>query len=448
MKPFYRAFRAFSALFLRSFFRLEAPVDPHRALGLSGPVIYVGNHPNGLVDPGLVLILAQRQVTFLAKEPLFRMPVLGSILRAMGALPVYRKQDAGAAQGSPPAANEGTFEASVQALTAGGAITIFPEGKSHSEPQLAELKTGCARIAFDAVAKGAAVRVVPLGFTYSAKHRFRSQVHVEVGAPLEPITFQARAGEDGREAVRRATDALAEALRAVTLNLDAWEDLPVIEAAEALYALRRGEPGRDADRLKAFARGMALLRDEQPERFERLKRELLGHRARLGAVSATQQQLAYDYRPSKVAAFALRNLLGLGLGLPFFLLGSALFVIPYWFPPLAVRLARPEEDTVSSVKLLAMMLVAPLWWALLTGLCAWQLGPAWGLMALALVPPLAFFTRAYLERSGAAWKDARLFFVIGSREGLKQRLTLEGQGLSDEVEAVTQELSPRVLAQP
>ena len=66
----------------------------------------------------------------------------------------------------------------------GGAITIFPEGKSHSEPQLAALKTGAARIALKALAGGADVTVVPVGLTYARKHRFRSEVCIEVGAPI------------------------------------------------------------------------------------------------------------------------------------------------------------------------------------------------------------------------------------------------------------------------
>jgi 1-acyl-sn-glycerol-3-phosphate acyltransferase len=46
----------------------------------SGPVMFVGNHPNSLIDPALVFVITDRQVTFLAREPLFRAPVLGWLL--------------------------------------------------------------------------------------------------------------------------------------------------------------------------------------------------------------------------------------------------------------------------------------------------------------------------------------------------------------------------------
>src|SRR6185436_9191422 len=59
------------------------------------PVIFVLNHPNALVDPAFLLYLAPRQVSFLAKSPLLRTPVLGYFVRAMDCIPVYRHQDEG-----------------------------------------------------------------------------------------------------------------------------------------------------------------------------------------------------------------------------------------------------------------------------------------------------------------------------------------------------------------
>ncbi len=436
---FYRAFRAVTSLALRLFFRVETPVDPQRALQLGGPVMFVGNHPNGLIDPGVLFILAQRPVTFLAKEPLFRMPLLGQILRGLDALPVFRKQDGP----GDTTKNEGPLTAAVAALTAGRAITIFPEGKSHSEPQLAELKTGAARIALEAARKGAPVKLVPVGITYEAKNLFRSRLHVEVGAPLDATAFVEREGELPHDAARRFTDAIAEALRAVTLNLDAWEDLPILETAEALYALGRGEAAADAERRKAFGRGMALLRQEQPVRFEQLKGELAAFRQRLALLSISADDLTSEYRPTTVAWFVLRNVLWL-TSLPLVLLGLGLFVIPYYLPLLAVRVAKPDVDTESTVKVLTLLLLAPLWWALLTVLAWWVGGLGFGLGALLGVPPLALFTRYFLERRWAALRDARTFFVLLSRKRLKAGLRTEGAVLAQQVEGLVAEFKPRV----
>ncbi|MCA2977170.1 MAG: 1-acyl-sn-glycerol-3-phosphate acyltransferase [Myxococcaceae bacterium] len=427
------------SLLLRNFFRIEPVVDPARALEAEGPVIYVGNHPNGLVDPGLLFILVRRHVTFLAKAPLFRMPVLGWLLRGLDALPVFRRQDGD----GDTSKNDATLTASVEALVAGRAITLFPEGKSHSEPQLAELKTGCARIALDAFAKGAPVRVVPVGMTYGEKNRFKSLVHVEVGAPLEVAAFATPGGATDVEAVRRLTDAIADALRALTLNLARWEDLPLVTTAEALYALERQDRAGDLERHKAFARGLSLLREEQPARFDALKAEVVAFQRRLALVQVTPEQLAVRYRPSTVARFVVKNLLWLA-GLPVFLLGMAAFVVPYWVPLGMVAIAKPEEDTESTVKVLTLLLLAPLWWALLVALAWWLGGAGAGLATLLGVPPLALFTRWYLERRVAAVRDARVFFLFVSRRRLKARLLAEGRALAQAIDAVAAELRERV----
>ena len=57
------------------------------------PVIFAVNHPNGLIDPLFLLCFAPRPVSFLAKAPLFRTPLIGWFARALDAIPVYRKQD-------------------------------------------------------------------------------------------------------------------------------------------------------------------------------------------------------------------------------------------------------------------------------------------------------------------------------------------------------------------
>lgn len=443
MTGFYRAFRFGISWLLGLFFRIEPPVDPHRGLSLEGPVIYVGNHPNGLVDPGLVFVLAQRQITFLAKAPLFPIPVLGSILRGMGALPVYRKQD----DPTQMAKNDGTLAASVKALTSNGALAIFPEGKSHSEPQLQELKTGCARIALEATKQGHPVRIVPIGLTYWEKNRFRSKVRVELGPAIDVAAFAPKEGEDAFEAAKRLTHAIAEALRALTLQLEQWDDLPLIKTAEALYALKTGQEANDGERLRHFAKGMQLLREEQPERFEALKQQVHAYQHRLELVRTRADRIPVEYRGDTVAWFVVRNLLVL-IGAPLFFAGMLLFVIPYWIPIAVVAFAKPKDDVEATIKVLTLLVLAPLWTAVLAVLAWTLLGTGLGILALVAALPLALFTRYYLERRVRAWRDARTFFVLLSRQRLHAQLVTQGEQIAAELEAVTKELRPRVEGPP
>src|ERR1044072_3392140 len=106
------------------------------------PVIFVLNHPNALVDPVFLLCLAPRRVSFLAKAPLFRMAVLGYLVKALASLPVYRRQD----EGQDVTKNQETFVAARDLLAKGGTIGICPEGMSHDEPGLRPIKNATARI--------------------------------------------------------------------------------------------------------------------------------------------------------------------------------------------------------------------------------------------------------------------------------------------------------------
>jgi len=430
----YAFIRAVVGAALRLFYKVRLAGS---SAPLEGPVMFVGNHPNALVDPALVFVVTPRHVTFLAKAPLFRMPVLAQLLKGIGALPVYRKQD----NPTMMAQNEGTLEAAAGALVEGRAITIFPEGRSHSEPQLGELKTGAARIALRAVKQGAPVRIVPVGLTYAEKDRFRSEVLIQVG---EPIDARAFGDASDAQAARALTDAIAEGLRRVTLNLGAWEDLPLLQTAEALYALRVGERARDPDRLRLFARGAQLLRSEQPERYDQVREELLDFQRRLAIGRASPSDLALEYRPTQVAWFVLRNLAMLLFGLPLVALGLVAFWLPYQIPSWLTDFQKPELDMVATVKLLAAMVVAPMWLLVLALVFWWKLGVVAAVLVIVLALPLALFTRYFVEHWQSVLSDVRVFFTLGNRARTKALLMAEGERLSTELERLATELGPRV----
>src|SRR3989442_1946858 len=132
-----------------------------------------------------MLCLAPRRVSFLAKAPLFRMPVIGWVCRAFEAIPVYRRQDPGGV--TEMVRNQETFDAARRVLLGGGAIALFPEGTSHSDPKLRPLKTGAARIALGAAAAlpaAAPLSIVPAGVYYPPQPTFHTPALLPFAEPL------------------------------------------------------------------------------------------------------------------------------------------------------------------------------------------------------------------------------------------------------------------------
>ncbi|MDX1648326.1 MAG: lysophospholipid acyltransferase family protein, partial [Myxococcota bacterium] len=204
-------------LLLRIFFRSVEVVGAER-VPPGGPVLLVANHHNSLIDPALVLGFLPRRPRFLAKSTLWKIPGIRQLLELAAVIPVVRRQDVAA--GEDPSRNLETFARCHEALAAGDAVALFPEGVSHDAPHLAPLRTGAARIALEAEARFGplGVRIVPVGLTFDAKGRFRSRALVRVGEPVDAAAWRPLHRRDPRAAARDLTDAIRRGLEAVTLN--------------------------------------------------------------------------------------------------------------------------------------------------------------------------------------------------------------------------------------
>ena len=171
-----------------------------------GGGLLVAWHPNGLADGVLVLGFCPRSVTFGVRHGLFRIPVVGWLLRGVGAVPLYRARDRGEA-GAPVsdrerrAANHRSLAALAEAARQ-SFVAVFPEGATHDEPNLLELRAGAARLFQLARESGGDPALVPVGLHYERKHAFRSRALVAFHAPVE-LPSDLRVGEGGVTGVGR-----------------------------------------------------------------------------------------------------------------------------------------------------------------------------------------------------------------------------------------------------
>ncbi|MFN0087889.1 MAG: lysophospholipid acyltransferase family protein [Blastocatellia bacterium] len=134
-------------LLFRAFFSVEH--QGREKVPGAGAVIIAGNHPSYL-DPVLVWMGVERGIRFMAWDALFRVPVVGRIIRAAGAFPVDIRKGRG----------EAAFQEAVRVLREGEALGIFPEGQRSEQAAMGELRTGVARLAIET---GAAIVPVTIG---------------------------------------------------------------------------------------------------------------------------------------------------------------------------------------------------------------------------------------------------------------------------------------------
>ena len=431
-----RALVALDRLVLSVFFR-RIEVEGLERVPAGGPLVVVANHVNGLIDPMLVLGCLPRVPRLLGKSTLWDIPPLRPFLRWARVIPVYRRSDA-----ADVARNAETFAASRAALAEGGAVAIFPEGRSHNEPGVAPLKTGAARIALEAEAVHGplGVRILPVGLVFDRRERFRSRALVEIGEP-----FPAAAGE-GRpagppadpDAVRALTARIDRALQEVTVHFATWEEARLVARAAEIYARpaldvpRRTSLARATAARRAFAEGHRRLAALHPGRVAAAAEAVRRYDDLLAAAGLRDEQVAAAYAAPPVLRFLRRTVGTLLLRLPLALVGIALNALPFQVVSAVARRVAPA-DQKATWKVFPSLVVYPLTWIAEAAAAGWAAARASGagggwaaaLAVLALAPLAGRAALGFRDRRSRLAREVRAFLVLRTRRRFAAELRAE-----------------------
>ena len=444
----YRLVRALSRALLRLFYRRVEVVGAER-IPPDGPLLVLANHQNALVDGMLLLAVMPRRLRPLVKAPLFSNPLIGPFLRLLGAIPVVRRQDTG----TTTVENTRMFETAGRTLAEGGAILIFPEGKSQPEPTLQPLRSGAARLLLGAEAalgRPLDTTVLPVGLLFNEPGTFRSGwAHVLVGEPLRLGEAPARYAAEPEATVRALTERLEDALGALIVEAGDRDTLRLLHLAESIWRAEAGVPAADAEASAEWrrraVRAYRWLRAREPERIEALRREVAHYAALRQRSGLGERRL--NAPPSRAAAlrYALRQSLALLLGLPGALWGLAVHSVPYRINGWLVRLAQPDGDAEATYKLVLGMVVFPLCWVT-EGWLAWRLGrwPLLGFFLIALVPS-GLLALGWKERLARVARETRALVHLLTRRDLRPFLVARRRGLAEEFEALVRRVPGSVL---
>ena len=440
---------AIISIALRLFFRRIEAVNVER-VPRTGALLFVLNHPNGLVDPALVFVSLPRRVSFLAKSTLFDNPIGAFVLRTFEILPVHRRIDPEAKLES----NYSTFENCFELLRRGRCIAIFPEGISHDEPQLQKIKTGAARIALGAVSGGpgqakgeireTGLKIVPVGLYYTSKTTFRSEVMIRFGEvfDVEPVELDAN-GEPPRDAVLQLTAKIERSLRDVTLNMETASELDAVLKAEALFSsvfenlIFKQTLTQTVLRLQDLAGKYALLEREDPQKMRELNAKITAYEDNLKASGVTTESLSVMQHPTW---YVFRYLILRGLFLivlsPLAIVGAIIHSPAYLFSNLLGRIFKTHDVDVagSSSTIIAAIGLMPLTW-LITASAVWYF---FGLEAALISIPLTILCGYIALRSSETLVDMgvwlRAAWLLFRQRALFFRLLIQRQTLKEEID--------------
>jgi 1-acyl-sn-glycerol-3-phosphate acyltransferase len=187
--------------------------NPER-VPLAGPVILAPNHAS-YIDPPLVGAGVRRQISFLARDTIFHVPVLAAILRSWEVVPVDR--DGGTGRG---------LKQILQRLEQGGAVILFPEGTRSRHGELNPARSG---IGLTVIKSGAPVVPARVFGTREAfgPHHFLPRprrVAVKYGRALRFEALRAEAADCSKQRVKEIYQQVADDIMAEIGRLEAGED--------------------------------------------------------------------------------------------------------------------------------------------------------------------------------------------------------------------------------
>jgi 1-acyl-sn-glycerol-3-phosphate acyltransferase len=220
----YAFLKPFAVLAMRWLFRLESVGRQH--VPAAGPVLLVSNHLS-VLDPPLVGGASDRQLSFLAKAELFRIPLFGWLIRALNARPLRRE-----------GADASALREALRMLGEGRALLVFPEGTRGREGDgLRAAKAGAGMLAVLSGAPVVPVYITGSGHAWPRGRRLprRSRVTVRFGPPLSFAGDEGRARKERYAEASRVMMAAIAQLRdqatGVAANRVPWRALEAVRGA-------------------------------------------------------------------------------------------------------------------------------------------------------------------------------------------------------------------------
>jgi glycerol-3-phosphate O-acyltransferase / dihydroxyacetone phosphate acyltransferase len=198
------------------------------------PLIFSCNHPTGFFEPCVLACLTwEHDYYFITRGDMFAKPFYRKILESFNMVPIFRFRDGFANMKN----NASSMEYIYKTLSEKKNILIFSEGGTETVKRLRPIQKGLARMAFGNYEQygDLDLHIVPICFTYTDPHRFRSEAMVEFGEPIPLSNYYAQYAQSQPKAVMQLTTDVEQAMKPLLVHIEKEEQTDLLEKLFLMY---------------------------------------------------------------------------------------------------------------------------------------------------------------------------------------------------------------------
>ena len=388
----YRIMRRFSRSLMSVWFR-ELDIVDNENIPPEGGLMFIAWHPSGLIDPMLMHASLPGRLSILAKHTLFKVPVLGKLIRSSGALPIERAKDSSDKEQSRKN-NEKLLAKVGNEIASGGRLLLFPEGATHTGSSVKRARSGAARIMLQAIRTSQELgtpipRIIPVGLHYSNSQKFRERAAVILERPME-LPDIPEDQEMDKQWIEQVTESIDSELNRASHSKTSWEERHLIwKARSVVYAERIKQTGGKmkkpsysesvigARRMRA---GWEFVSKEEPDKTESLVTKSIEHFDEIESLGLSPFDVAA--KPKKPSFLGYFKAISIWIWSAAWMLGlvtwSAVIgnVPPYqgnyavmWYLKKG-KISAPIQGTM---KVMSAIIMFPIWWITVSLLMTWLL---------------------------------------------------------------------------
>ena len=417
--------------FVKSFYR-KVEISGESKLLNDTPIILCANHSNALADAVLLQYTSSRLIHPLARSGLFKNPLINPILKVWQAVPVYRRQDSD----NNLVDNHSMFKKAYAMLAENQILMIFPEGQSHSGHQITQIKTGVSRIilGFKEQFKKPPL-IIPVGLNFSQTNKFRSNVYINFGKPLNVKDEYTLENE---EDVTNLTNDVMGAMRELVLETEQVEERVFITQIDRFFSLRNKKNRKRSISQKFRSHKLILsvtnsLKKVVPNKISDIQRHLNQFNRLCNKLGINDYNLNINYNSKIIKRFVGKAIIVLLVLFPLGIIGFINSLVPYLLTKLAGLIFVKGKDQIDTVKILTGSLFFSLFWIVQIYYVYLSFGLISSVVYSALLIPTSLAALIIIHEQANILDNLRVFYIIMKHRNLRRYLIKKRKRIEKEL---------------